>query len=255
MNDLQICLLGPFQVCWDFTPISITTWGSPWAPRLLKLLLVRRPDALLPAEVLRLLPGMTPGDIKPAIEAVLRILGGAADIRVEPAGGIYFEPGRRCWIDLDALLSHYRAGQKAAGRGDMRPAILAFQEADALYQGELLEEVQEPWVLARRREIHEIYTDILDRLAEGHAVLASYQDAIGFCHKALAYDPLREAVYQRMMVYHYYLGDREGASEAYQACRNALGGVGRSISQETDDLWQRLFPINGSERSRKLGDR
>lgn len=238
MAELQICLLGPFQVCWDFAPLSPAAGLRPQAARLLKLVLVRRPDPVPVPEAARLL-ALSPAEIAAAVDQVNKVLHPGAALQGTPEQ-LRFEAGQSCWIDLDAMMGHYRIGVAAAARGDMFPAIIAFQEADALYQGDLLEEVQEPWVLPVRRQLHGLYTEILERLAEGHAVLARYQDAVGFCHKALAHDPLREPTYQRMMVYYYYLGDMAGAREAYLACQETLAGAGRKPGSETVDLWGRL---------------
>lgn len=241
MVELQICLLGSFQVCRDFAPLPATVWRNPLAFKLLKLILVMRPDGV-PADILSSMKGFEVADpvrLPGLVDEIRRVLEPQATVVLEQ-GRIHFRPGAQCWLDLDAMLAHYRAGVAAAARGEMFPAILAFQEADALYQGDLLEESQEPWLVKSRRDVQEVYTDTLDRLAEGHAVLARYQDAVGFCHKALSHDPLREATYQRMMVYYYYLGDMSGAAEAYQACREALAAAGRRVSADTDELWGQL---------------
>lgn len=241
MPELQICLLGSFEVSWDFNPVPPSTWRSPYARRLLKLVLLRRPQPVPPDEAVALVGGgMVRADLGTAVEQIRRVLEPAATIMTDEHGALSFQAGPRCWIDIDALVNHYEAGTSASARGEMLPAILAFQEADALYQGDLLDEIQEPWVEERRVKLHKIYTDILDRLAEGHAVLARYQDAVGFCHKALSHDPLREETYQRMMVYYYYLGDLSGAADSFQACREALTEAGRKVSAETEELWERL---------------
>lgn len=237
MAELQICMLGSFQVCWDFKPVAASAWGDGRAARLLKLVLVRRPEPVPGEEALRLLG---PHDLPSLIATANRVMQPGASLRLGPDGQIAFEPSPICWIDLDAMLQHYQSGVGAALRGEMLAAVLSLQEADGLYQGDLLEEVQEVWVAEPRRRLQAIYTEILDRLAEGHAVLARYQDAVGFCHKALAHDPLREVTYQRMMVYYYYLGDLSGAREAYQACRQALEESGRKLSPETAGLWEQL---------------
>ncbi len=237
MADLQICLLGGFQVSWDFRHLPTSAWGDPRSLRLLKLVLLRRPDPVPAEEVALLLGGADPGSL---IAMVNRVLEPAAALHISDKGQIRFVSTPDCWIDLDTLLTHYQAGVSAALRGEMLTAVLAFQEADALYQGDLLEEVQEPWVVEPRRRLRRIYGEILDRLAEGHAVLARYQDAVGFCHKALVHDPLREITYQRMMVYYYYLGDLNGAREAYEECIRILADAGRRPSPETAQLWQEL---------------
>lgn len=237
MAELQICLLGSFQVSWDFKPVPASVWGPNRAARLLKLLLLRRPEPVPQAEALRL-QGV--GDLTPLVATVNRVLAPAASIRVAPDGSLTFAGSESCWIDLDALLEQYRAGVSAARRGEMLAAVLALQEADGLYTGDLLEELQEEWVAEPRRRLQALYAEILDRLAEGHAVLARYQDAVGFCHKALAHDPLREICYQRLMVYYYYLGDLESTRAAYQFCRQVLEENGKRISPESTSLWERL---------------
>ncbi|HWI52930.1 MAG TPA: bacterial transcriptional activator domain-containing protein [Symbiobacteriaceae bacterium] len=240
MAELEICLLGPSEVSWDFVPVAPAAWRSPLAAKLLKIVLVMRPDSVSVAEACRLLgSGTDPAELDRLVGHVCRVLEPGAAMRVED-GQVRFVPGPHCWIDLDAMQEHYRAGLRAAARGEMFPAILAFQEADALYQGALLEELNEPWVAMARRGARELYTEILDRLAEGHAVLCRYQDAVGFCHKALSHDPLREKTYQRMMVYYFYLGDMAGAAEAYQACCDTLQGAGRKVSLESRTLWETL---------------
>jgi DNA-binding SARP family transcriptional activator len=241
LAELQICLLGSFQVCWDFVPVSTHVWRSPWAPKLLKLALLMRPGTVSAVEAVRLLDsGLRSATIDDALDQVRRVLEPAATIYLDEKEQIRFEPGPHCWIDLDTFLGHYESGIRSAGRGEMLPAVMAFQEADGLYQGDLLEETQEAWVFPHRKRLQALYTEILERLAEGHAVLARYQDAVGFCYKALAHDPLRETTYQRMMVYYYYLGDMAGAEAAYLACREALENGSRHTSGETDDLWTRL---------------
>lgn len=237
MAELQICLLGSFQVSWDFKPVAASSWSNGKALRLLKLVLVRRPEPVPEQEAARLLGVADPAALTAAVNQVIEP-GGRLTLTADRR--IAFEAGPACWIDLDALLQHYQAGVNAALRGEMLASVLALQEADGLYQGDLLEEVQEPWVAEPRKRLHAIYIEILDRLAEGHAVLARYQDAVGFCHKALAHDPLREVTYQRIMVYYYYLGEMVGALEAYQACRQTLEDAGRPVSAETMLLWEQL---------------
>jgi len=233
-------MLGSFEVCRDFAPLPPAVWRNPLNARLLKLVLVMRPDPF-PTDIgCHLLgPGVQPPAVAAAVDQINQVLRPEAELVVD-RGRIHFRPGPRSWIDVDALMAHFQSGVAAAARGEILPALLAFQEADALYQGDLLEELQEPWVDKPRRKLQELYTEILERLAEGHAVLARYQDAVGFCHKTLAHAPLRESAYQRMMVYYYYLGDMGGAAEAYQACAEALTGAGRSVSPETEQLWLQL---------------
>lgn len=240
LAELQIYALGAFQVCRDFAPVSPAVWRNPWTQSLLKLLAVRHPDPVPVGEAVQLLGrGLTGADLTGVVEQLRRVLAPEAEVQCD-GENLTFVPGPNCWVDLHMLKAQYLTGVAAASRGEMIPAILAFQEADALYQGDLLEESQERWVLPARQACQDLYTEILEHLAEGHAVLARYQDAVGFCHKALAHDRLRESTYQRMMVYYYYLGDQGGMAEAYQGCQEALATAGRQVSADTVDLWFRL---------------
>jgi DNA-binding SARP family transcriptional activator len=247
--ELQFYLLGQFQACWDFTPIKDSTWRVAGSRPLVQLLIACRPDGVAEHEACRLLR-LSPEALREAAGHLNAVLEGGAAVVYEEER-LRIEPGAQCWVDVDTFRAHYRAGVAAAARGEMLPAIMAFQEADALYQGDYLEELQEDRVDRQRTEYQQLYTEILDRLAEGHAVLARYQDAIGFCHKALVRDPYREATYQRMMVYYYYLGAFEEAEEAYRQCRGALAEVGRAPGPETEalreQLQRRVIPAVSSE--------
>ncbi|MGE5674685.1 MAG: AfsR/SARP family transcriptional regulator [Mycobacterium leprae] len=241
LAELQICLFGSFQVCWEFVPISPSAWGDPRALKLLKLSLVRRPDGVPPDEARRLIGGgLTAEELQKLVEQVGRVIQPAARLYQSDTGHIWFEASADCWIDVDAFLGHSQAGLAAAARGDMLQAIMSFQEADALYQGELLEESHDEWLWPARHQLQEAYTATLEHLAEGHAVLSRYQDAVGFCYKALAHNPTHEATYQRMMVYYYYLGDMAGAEQAYITCQETLRDAGRHVSDETVRLWERI---------------
>lgn len=238
MAELHFYLLGSFAVYQDFTPLGDSLWRVPGCRGLLQVLLHHRPAGLLVEEACRL-SRIAPDRFDAAIGHLSAVLATGAAI-VQEGDAIRLELGPKCWVDLDAFRSHYRAGVCAAGRGEMLPAVLAFQEADGLYQGEYLEELHGPWLAPVRTRLRQLYTEVLDRLAEGHAVLARYLDAIGFCQKALAHDPLREAVYQRLMVYAYYLGAPDEAEAAYRQCVAMLAACGRDPDPETEALWQQL---------------
>lgn len=238
LAELQFYLLGSFQACRDFIPLRESLWRVPGSKPLLQILLHHRAKGVTTAEACQL-ARLAPDRFHGAVQHLNQILADGAAIVVEDDRW-RIHLGAKCWVDADAFRSHYRAGVRAAGRGEMLPAVLAFQEADALYQGEYMEELQGVWLARTRVELLRLYTEILDRLAEGHAVLARYPDAIGFCHKALVLDPLREAVYQRMMVYSYYLGVPEEAEDAYRQCVTVLAAVGRKPGPETEALREQL---------------
>lgn len=251
LAELQFYLLGSFQACRDFVPLRESLWRVPGSKPLLQILLHHRTKGVTTAEACQL-ARLTPDHFPAAVQHLNQVLVDGAVIAAEDERW-RIRLGAKCWVDADAFRSHHRAGVRAAGRGEMLPAVLAFQEADALYQGEYLEELHGAWLARPRAELRRLYTEILDRLAEGHAVLARYPDAIGFCHKALVHDPLREAVYQRMMVYSYYLGVPEEAEDAYRQCVTVLAAVGRKPGPETEALREQLQRQPPAEALQRAG--
>jgi len=63
---------------------------------------------------------------------------------------------------------------------------------------------------------------MLTELAECYAQQGRYRRAIARCRQVLAADPYREAVYVRLMLYHYYAGEQSQALRTYERCRQVL---------------------------------
>jgi tetratricopeptide (TPR) repeat protein len=93
----------------------------------------------------------------------------------------------------------------------------------ALYHGDYLpDEPYEDWAIAERERLSGLYLDLLERQAEISADLGDFSTAIQICHQVLQRDACREAIYQKLMRYHYLAGDRAAALAIFDRCRQVL---------------------------------
>ncbi|HXF86600.1 MAG TPA: AAA family ATPase [Anaerolineales bacterium] len=97
-----------------------------------------------------------------------------------------------------------------------------WEEAVALYSGDLLENLYEDWVFPERERLRSVYLDILTRLAWKFQSQRDYPKAIRYGAQLLAADPLREDSVRLLMTLRYQAGDRAGALREYEQCRERL---------------------------------
>ena len=72
--------------------------------------------------------------------------------------------------------------------------------------------------------MRERFLTVLTELAECYAQQGRYRRAIARCREVLVADPYREAVYVRLMLYHYYAGEQSQALRTYERCCQVLAG-------------------------------
>lgn len=99
----------------------------------------------------------------------------------------------------------------------------------ALYQGAFLEEFDLPdsepferWQAVERERLHSLALRGFLDLAEQQMVQHNLPAALGTLSKALALDPLHEAIHRALMRVQYYSGDRAGAIRRYEQLRDQL---------------------------------
>ncbi len=91
-----------------------------------------------------------------------------------------------------------------------------FEDAVALYGGDLCDGMEEPWLEEARRELAQRYTAMLAELAMSCRARRSLRDAVHWSRKLLAYDPWREDAIRQLMLAKYEAGDRAGAIAEYE---------------------------------------
>jgi DNA-binding SARP family transcriptional activator len=148
------------------------------------------------------------------------------------------EGGRTHWVDVDA----FRGGlSQARQEPDPVRAITAYRRALALYRGELLAGLREEgqWLHAERERFAEHYLSGLEEVGTLLAQQGRYAEAADQYLQALALDPCREMVAQRLMRLALRRGDRAAAARHYRRLEDTLWSELEMLpSEETTLLYE-----------------
>ncbi|GAB4411724.1 MAG: BTAD domain-containing putative transcriptional regulator [Anaerolineae bacterium] len=101
-------------------------------------------------------------------------------------------------------------------------SLPALQQAINLYQGDLLPDCYDDWILPHREQLRHAFSQALERLSIRLENGRDYPAAIRTTQRLLRHDPLHEATYRRLMRLHALNGDRAGVQQVYQDCLTTL---------------------------------
>jgi DNA-binding SARP family transcriptional activator len=227
---LCIHLLGPFEVLREGQPLTSSAWRSQQTRTILKVLASRHGHVVPADQLLEILwpeeaPDSARRHLYVRVSQLRRALhpGDASAYILGVEGGYTFNPEASCWIDTWEFETQTGRGRRLQAAGDLESAIAAYEMARSLYRGDFLEEdLYADWTFAERERLRERFLTMLTELAECHAQKGRYRRAVARCHDVLAADSCREAVYVRLMLYHYYAGEQVRAMRAYERCRQVL---------------------------------
>lgn len=235
---LEFRMFGPFEALRNGQPITAAEWGRRKTETLLKILLTERgrvfsDDKLLESlfevhlasGVTRSLQGNLRGrvaELRRALEPSLES-GRDSQYILRLGEGYCFSSRASVWVDVEAFGAHVAEAEQASEAG--RPAFAAslYEEALALFQGELLEsDPYEEWALAPRERWREDRLAALLELASCYAQLGEYKKATGCCKRVLYSQPASESAIRRLMQLHYIAGEDSLAAEAFERGKQAL---------------------------------
>jgi DNA-binding SARP family transcriptional activator len=151
-------------------------------------------------------------------------------------------PDLDLWIDHEEFSRHASAGQDLERRGKLENAMHEYSLAEALYQGEFLEEDRyEDWPEPQRRSLRDLYLMCLDRLSRRAFRRQDYGGCLEVCRRIVAADACDEEAHRRMMVCWARQGLPHLALREYHVCREALAKeLEVQPSQATDQLFDRI---------------
>ena len=115
---------------------------------------------------------------------------------------------------------------------------VALRRVVELYQGELLPSCYDDWIMPIRQELHQTVMAALERLLTLLEKQRAYRTGIEYARRLLAFDPLEEKSYQRLMRLHALDGDYGGALRIYQDCVAVLQ---RELDVAPDPATQALY--------------
>ncbi|GGL03674.1 AfsR/SARP family transcriptional regulator [Planomonospora parontospora] len=152
--------------------------------------------------------------------------------------------------DLDLLVFQdlVRQGRRASLNGDVETACRRLEQARGLWRGDPLQDSRGSRFLDEAADrLAEEGLSVLEDLAELRLRLGRHLEAISDLRSAIAAYPLRERLWQRLMLALHRSGDRVGALEAYQRFRKVLvEETGLEPGRQVQELHQRIL-TSGSE--------
>lgn len=227
---LAFLMLGTFEVRREGQPLSGPAWRSRQNRTLLRVLLTFRDSVVSADQLIEILwPDSNPDRARRSLYVRVSQLRRALNPH-DPAAyiltvedGYTWNPEADCWIDVPAFEATLRQARRHLEQGALPQAIAAFEAARGLYRGDFLADTPyEDFALAERERLREEALTALTELAEAYAQQGRYRRALALCQQGLAVDPSRESLYARMMLYHYYAGERTQALVAFERCRAVL---------------------------------
>lgn len=150
-------------------------------------------------------------------------------------------PDKSCAIDVIEFEAAVRAAD-AAKESDPPAAREALEEAARLYQDDLLPDLYDDWLQARRDQLRNQLAEVLTRLAALLETAGDYPAGIRHVTRLVALDPLREACYQTLMRLHLRNQDRSSALRVYHQCkRNLQRELGVSPGKATQEMFMQAL--------------
>jgi DNA-binding SARP family transcriptional activator len=249
---LEIRCLDGFQV--SFGGERVERWESIKAKSLLQYLMTKPRKPIAKEELMEALwpdcdPRVSGNNLKAAMHGLRQTFNNL--LNKEPSfpyivftqGTYQISPKILLWLDVEQFELHWQTGRRLQVEGKQSEAMREFRMAEVLYKGEYLaDDPYEEWTLLRREALHDIYLNILSKLADDYLQNADYENCIVYCFKILDKDKCREDAYQRVMRCYSRLGLRNRALQWYEICRKAIQAeLDTEPDQTTTKLYQQLL--------------
>ncbi|MCP4381695.1 MAG: PAS domain-containing protein [Hyphomicrobiales bacterium] len=162
---------------------------------------------------------------------------------VETIGKAYVVRREAVWLDIQAYEACIAKGAECRDRQDWDGALDHFRAAHRLYRGPYMnEDIHADWCAEERERLREIHLEMLADLAECHAQLGQYAEAVGVCRTILVDDSCREGIHRALMVYLVCLGHTDSARAQYHHCRRVLAAeLAVEPMPETQELYRQVM--------------
>ena len=121
--------------------------------------------------------------------------------------------------DFDAALAAAAVAEKA---GDLPTACQAFEQAVALYEGDLLPVCYDDWINPIRERLNQAAIRATERLTLLLEAAQDYAAAVTYARRLIRTDPLHESAYRHLMRLHAMSGNRTGVVRVFNTCEAVL---------------------------------
>jgi DNA-binding SARP family transcriptional activator len=253
VETIEVTTLNGFRVRVGGQEIPDSAWRQTKVTLLFKYLLIKKGVAAPQGEILaQFWPDL---DLKAArhnfavtLYTLRRVLG-AKRGSGKRQGFIIYERGL-CRFNTDmpyqydaADFEHYaKLGLTADSSASPEEALSSLAAARGIYHTDfLIEDRCEPWIVAERDRLREIYLQVLEHLASINLSLRRYSEAAECARELLRKDPHREETYRTLISALLGNGKRTEAARQYRACQKMLDEeFGLAPAPETKRLYEQI---------------
>lgn len=249
MTTLQIYLLGRFQLIYDGKPV--TTIHQPRQQSLLAYLLLHREIIHSRRDITFLFWPEAPerqafANFRKALHRLRSALPGADQfLHIDPKT-VVWRNGALFSLDVTDFAEKLAAAETAWQAGYHTQAAQLWAAAAELYDGELLPNCYDDWLLPKRERLHQQYIGALTQLGDWQETQRDYPAAIRTTRRLLRHDPLYEAAHRRLMQFHLLNDEPAEALRVYHACASLLQQeLNVDPSPATREIYDRLLAQTG----------
>jgi DNA-binding SARP family transcriptional activator len=229
--DLSVSILGPLEVRLDGAPVDL---GAPKQRAVLALLAAHRGRAVSLDQLIEELwgdqaPPRATASLQAYVSNLRRVLEPDRRPRTPASVLVSRPPGYALALaadQVDADRFEALAATTHAARAEGRPldAVATGREALALWRGEVLEDFRyERFAEEARRRLDEVRIELAQAVAEALLEAGEPGEAAGDLRALTREHPLRERLWELLMVALYRSGRQADALRAYQDARDVLG--------------------------------
>ncbi len=227
--SLVVYCLGQFRVYQDDKPVD--DWPSSKGKAIFKYLVSHRERPVVKEVLMELFwPGAHPEAARNNLNVAIYGLRQALRRGRPSFSHILFQddcyllnPGLQIWTDAEEFAKHCKSAHELEQGGEHAAAVREYHVAEALYDGDLLEEDRyEEWVLPKRTRYQDEYLKLLDCLSRCYFDNGDYAACVTMCRKMLTVDPCREEAHRRLMRCFCRQGQAYLALRQYHLCLERL---------------------------------
>jgi DNA-binding SARP family transcriptional activator len=145
-------------------------------------------------------------------------------------------------VDINIYESDVRLARLARTRGDLHTALRLFRQAQHLWRGPALQEAVGPMAEAERVRLEELRQDVAEEQAGVRLLLGDDENLVSELRRMLVEQPLRERLWELLLITLGQTSRRAEALTAYQSARVTLADrLGVEPGQHLQHLHQRLL--------------
>ncbi len=149
------------------------------------------------------------------IQSVIGDLAGREPFIATSPSSIRINPRSSYWCDV-AAFEEAVAEAATAGPGDDSRRLEVLRNAVTLYRGDFMAGFYEDWILIEQQRLRTDYFQSVNALLHLCKSRAAYEEALGYAHRMVVHDPLREESHREVMRLSYLLGRHNEALYQYE---------------------------------------